>query len=210
MEATCSSEMWVDFQWTTRNYIPEDRTIRILKSVWGYGLDLSGLVWGSVVDACDPIGSRVSDVWLYFEQLRMTSAGEGVASLKILFYFVPKYNFPQITWFMFRCNVRTRRKSQYLWRGYDCAPWTVRMCVCVCPWCLAGMFHVVRWATLLLATRSHSSSPMDKIHFPSFTPAVTVQDRNIASEWWDGFVSAIFQLFYYALFCSEPNQNDET
>jgi hypothetical protein len=27
MEATCSSEMFVDFQWTTRRYIPKDRII---------------------------------------------------------------------------------------------------------------------------------------------------------------------------------------
>jgi hypothetical protein len=26
MEATCSSETSVDFEWTTRHYIPEDRT----------------------------------------------------------------------------------------------------------------------------------------------------------------------------------------
>jgi hypothetical protein len=26
MEATCSSETSVDFQWTTRHYIPQDRT----------------------------------------------------------------------------------------------------------------------------------------------------------------------------------------
>jgi hypothetical protein len=27
MEAMCSSEMSVDLQWTTRHYIPEDRTL---------------------------------------------------------------------------------------------------------------------------------------------------------------------------------------
>jgi hypothetical protein len=27
MEATCSSEMSVDFQWATQHYIPEDRTL---------------------------------------------------------------------------------------------------------------------------------------------------------------------------------------
>jgi hypothetical protein len=27
MEATCSSETSVDFQWTTRRYIPDDRTL---------------------------------------------------------------------------------------------------------------------------------------------------------------------------------------
>jgi hypothetical protein len=30
MEAIRSSEMWVDFQRTTRHYIPEDRTLHIL------------------------------------------------------------------------------------------------------------------------------------------------------------------------------------
>jgi hypothetical protein len=27
MEATCSSKMSVDFEWTTQRYIPEDRTL---------------------------------------------------------------------------------------------------------------------------------------------------------------------------------------
>jgi hypothetical protein len=30
MEATCSSEISVDFQLTTRRYIPEDRTLHLL------------------------------------------------------------------------------------------------------------------------------------------------------------------------------------
>jgi hypothetical protein len=53
MEATYSSGTSADFQWATQNYIPEDIILRILKSLCGYGLDLSGLASGSVVDACE-------------------------------------------------------------------------------------------------------------------------------------------------------------
>jgi hypothetical protein len=75
MEATCSSEASDDRQRTTWNYVQVDTTLRILKSVWGYGLDLTGLAWGSVLDAhehgwkADRLStcSRDSVVWLHFE-----------------------------------------------------------------------------------------------------------------------------------------------
>jgi hypothetical protein len=53
MEPIYSSETSSDFQWATRNYMPEERILWILKSVCGYGLDLSGLTWGLVLDACE-------------------------------------------------------------------------------------------------------------------------------------------------------------
>jgi hypothetical protein len=34
MEEACSSEMLVDFKWTTQHYIPEDRTLFMISQQW--------------------------------------------------------------------------------------------------------------------------------------------------------------------------------
>jgi hypothetical protein len=106
MEVTCSSETSVDFQWNTRNDIPEDITLRILKSVWGMDWIYLVQLVSSVEKLIDhqlakknsAPGVPLFDYVLKFKIMNLTVAndkcGRGAASLKILVLFCTEIQFP--------------------------------------------------------------------------------------------------------------------